>query len=248
MVACGRGGTPRHRRPLAQRQGTDGLVRRRPLRPRPHNRGPRRPRRRQTPQPPRSARRSPRSVLDQVLRPPFGRPHRTAGRRAVLDPAAQPRWDGNDNLAWAPAGQRVRRKGEVFTMTLTRAPPPKARAAHAGPRRPGRQIKKRLHSRETVHGSVFFSPPGSATVTRGHWMPSGRDEHRSRWRTLDLPSRLRDTWSGWPKPARRCCHRQREPGRRHHAGNRRCSGRGCRSGGDDARDRPEKERAPPRGH
>ena len=38
----------------------------------------------------------------------------------IADPAAQPRWDGNDNLAWAPAGQRVRRTGEVFTMTLTR--------------------------------------------------------------------------------------------------------------------------------
>jgi len=38
----------------------------------------------------------------------------------IADPAAQPRWDGNDNLAWAPAGQRIRRIGDVFTMTLTR--------------------------------------------------------------------------------------------------------------------------------
>ena len=38
----------------------------------------------------------------------------------IADPAQQPRWDGNDNLAWAPAGQRVRRTGDVFTMTLTR--------------------------------------------------------------------------------------------------------------------------------
>jgi len=37
----------------------------------------------------------------------------------IADPAQQPRWDGNDNLADAPAGQRVRRAGEVFTMTLT---------------------------------------------------------------------------------------------------------------------------------
>jgi uncharacterized protein YndB with AHSA1/START domain len=37
----------------------------------------------------------------------------------IADPAQQPRWDGNDNLAEAPAGQRVRRVGEVFTMTLT---------------------------------------------------------------------------------------------------------------------------------
>ena len=38
----------------------------------------------------------------------------------IADPAQQPRWDGNDNLAAAPAGQRVHRAGEVFTMTLTR--------------------------------------------------------------------------------------------------------------------------------
>ena len=38
----------------------------------------------------------------------------------IADPAVQPRWDGNDNLAAAPAGQRVRQAGDVFTMTLTR--------------------------------------------------------------------------------------------------------------------------------
>jgi uncharacterized protein YndB with AHSA1/START domain len=38
----------------------------------------------------------------------------------IADPAQQPRWDGNDNLASAPAGQRVRGTGDVFTMTLTR--------------------------------------------------------------------------------------------------------------------------------
>jgi uncharacterized protein YndB with AHSA1/START domain len=37
----------------------------------------------------------------------------------IADPAQQPRWDGNDNLAEAPAGQRVRGVGEVFTMSLT---------------------------------------------------------------------------------------------------------------------------------
>ena len=38
----------------------------------------------------------------------------------IADPAQQPRWDGNDNLAAAAAGQRVRRAGDVFTMTTTR--------------------------------------------------------------------------------------------------------------------------------
>jgi uncharacterized protein YndB with AHSA1/START domain len=37
----------------------------------------------------------------------------------IADPAQQPRWDGNDNLAKAAEGQRVRRAGDVFTMTLT---------------------------------------------------------------------------------------------------------------------------------
>jgi uncharacterized protein YndB with AHSA1/START domain len=44
-----------------------------------------------------------------------------AGRifELIADPAQHPRWDGNDNLAEAADGQRVRAVGEVFTMTLT---------------------------------------------------------------------------------------------------------------------------------
>jgi uncharacterized protein YndB with AHSA1/START domain len=37
----------------------------------------------------------------------------------IADPAVQPSWDANDNLAWASEGQRVRREGDVFKMTLT---------------------------------------------------------------------------------------------------------------------------------
>src|SRR5450755_512218 len=37
----------------------------------------------------------------------------------IADPAQQPRGDGNDNLAQAPAGQRVRGTGDVFMMTTT---------------------------------------------------------------------------------------------------------------------------------
>lgn len=37
----------------------------------------------------------------------------------IADPAEQPRWDGNDNLAEAAAGQRVREAGAVFSTTLT---------------------------------------------------------------------------------------------------------------------------------
>jgi uncharacterized protein YndB with AHSA1/START domain len=44
-----------------------------------------------------------------------------AGRifELIADPALQPRWDGNHNLAAAAPGQRVRNVGDVFSMTLT---------------------------------------------------------------------------------------------------------------------------------
>lgn len=38
----------------------------------------------------------------------------------IADPAQQPRWDGNDNLAEAPTEQRVTAVGDVFRMTLTK--------------------------------------------------------------------------------------------------------------------------------
>lgn len=46
----------------------------------------------------------------------------SAGRifELIADPAQQPRWDGNDNLAQAPGGQRVRAPGAMFTMTTTK--------------------------------------------------------------------------------------------------------------------------------
>jgi uncharacterized protein YndB with AHSA1/START domain len=37
----------------------------------------------------------------------------------IADPSLQPQWDGNDNLAEARTGQRVRAVGDVFTMTIT---------------------------------------------------------------------------------------------------------------------------------
>lgn len=37
----------------------------------------------------------------------------------IAEPANQPAWDGNENLAQAPQGQRVRAVGDVFSMALT---------------------------------------------------------------------------------------------------------------------------------
>jgi hypothetical protein len=38
----------------------------------------------------------------------------------IADPVRQPEWDGNDNLAEAPAGQRVHAVGDAFLMTTTK--------------------------------------------------------------------------------------------------------------------------------
>lgn len=38
----------------------------------------------------------------------------------IADPSRQPEWDGNDNLAEAEPGQRVRGVGDVFIMRLTK--------------------------------------------------------------------------------------------------------------------------------
>ena len=38
----------------------------------------------------------------------------------IAEPTQQPRWDGNDNLAEASQGQRVRAAGDIFTMTTTK--------------------------------------------------------------------------------------------------------------------------------
>lgn len=38
----------------------------------------------------------------------------------IADPARQPLWDGNDNIADAEPGQRVRGVGRTFTTTLTK--------------------------------------------------------------------------------------------------------------------------------
>ena len=82
----------------------------------------------------------------------------------IADPAQQPRWDGNDNLAAAARGQRVRSVGEVFIMTLTGAP--SARTMWSSSRRDGGSLGNR-RSRVTIHQdtsgrghSSRSAPPG----------------------------------------------------------------------------------------
>jgi len=61
---------------------------------------------------------------DEVPRTASASREIAAGSREIFeliaDPAQQPRWDGNDNHAQAPAGQRIRGTGDVFVMTTTK--------------------------------------------------------------------------------------------------------------------------------
>jgi uncharacterized protein YndB with AHSA1/START domain len=99
----------------------------------------------------------------------------------IADPARQPDWDGNDNLSEAAAGQRVRRTGDMFIMTLT-----------------GGSVRHN-HVVEFAEGRLIA------------WMPSepGKDRpgHLWRWELEPAgPGRTRATitydWSGLTDPAR----------------------------------------------
>jgi uncharacterized protein YndB with AHSA1/START domain len=84
----------------------------------------------------------------------------------IADPAQQPRWDGNDNLAEADAGQRVTKVGDVFTMGLTN------------------DAKRENHVVEFDEGRLIAwrpSEPGSEPP--GHlwrWQVEPIDAHRTR--------------------------------------------------------------------
>jgi uncharacterized protein YndB with AHSA1/START domain len=84
----------------------------------------------------------------------------------IADPAQQPRWDGNDNLAAAPAGQRVRRAGDVFTMTLTKGT---IRENHVVEFREGRRIA-------WMPAEVGHRPPGH--LWRWELEPAGASRTR----------------------------------------------------------------------
>lgn len=101
----------------------------------------------------------------------------------IADPCRQPTWDGNDNLAEAPEGQRVRSVGDVFTMRLTKD----------GAVRENRVV-------EFAEGRLIAwlpSPPGEERP--GHlwrWELDPIDEHRTRvshtydWTNLNDETRM----------------------------------------------------------
>lgn len=81
----------------------------------------------------------------------------------IADPARQPEWDGNDNLAEAPAGQRITGSDQEFTMKLTNG---ESRTNYVVEFEEGRRIA--------------WNPAPTGEQPRGHlfrWELSPIDEH-----------------------------------------------------------------------
>lgn len=101
----------------------------------------------------------------------------------IADPSRQPSWDGNDNLAMAEPGQRVRAVGDVFTMTLTGG---QVRQNHVVEFEEGRRIAWRP-------SEVDADPPGHLW----RWVLEPRDDgstlvtHTYDWTQLTDEKRLR---------------------------------------------------------
>jgi uncharacterized protein YndB with AHSA1/START domain len=101
----------------------------------------------------------------------------------IADPAQQPRWDGNDNLAQAAPGQRVRAVGAVFLMEITQGG---IRANHVVEFEEGRRIAWRPSVPEQT-------PPGHLWRWELEPLADGRTRvtHTYDWTELSDESRLR---------------------------------------------------------
>jgi hypothetical protein len=100
----------------------------------------------------------------------------------IADPSRQPRWDGNDNLAEAAAGQRIHQVGDTFTMLLTHGA---TRVNHVVEFVEGRRIAWRP-------SEPGQEPPGH--LWRWELDPRGDDgtlvTHTYDWSLLTDPNRL----------------------------------------------------------
>jgi uncharacterized protein YndB with AHSA1/START domain len=100
----------------------------------------------------------------------------------IADPSQQPRWDGNDNLAAAAPGQRVRAVGDVFAMGMRKG---SVRENHVVEFEEGRRIAWRP-------AEPGREPPGH--LWRWELAPLGPERtlvtHTYDWTELSDPSRL----------------------------------------------------------
>lgn len=100
----------------------------------------------------------------------------------IADPARQPEWDGNDNLASAESGQRVKGVGDVFVTVLTN-----------GKVRPNEVVEFEEGAR------IAWKPSPAGQPQPGHlwrWELEPLDDGRTRvthtydWTALDDPTRV----------------------------------------------------------
>jgi uncharacterized protein YndB with AHSA1/START domain len=107
----------------------------------------------------------------------------------IADPSQQPQWDGNNNLAEAPAGQRIRAVGDVFVMTL-----------HQGAVRGNQGVVRENHVVEFVEGRrIAWRPSEPGQSPPGHlwrWELAPIDSTRTQvthtydWTHLTDPGRI----------------------------------------------------------
>ncbi|BBX64414.1 hypothetical protein MSAS_35880 [Mycobacterium saskatchewanense] len=112
----------------------------------------------------------------------------------IADPSRQPSWDGNNNLASAEPGQRVRRVGDVFKTKLTNG------------------AVRENHVVEFIEGSVIaWRPAEPKRLPPGHlwrWelnpINSGLTSvtHTYDWTALTDPARLETARSMTPEMLR----------------------------------------------
>lgn len=118
----------------------------------------------------------------------------------IADPAQQPRWDGNNNLGSAAAGQRVHAVGEAFT-TVVSGRQMDGSAYPSGPgslaNRPPERLNHVVEFEEARRiawrpSEVGQEPPGH--LWRWHIEPLGEDRcrvtHTYDWSELKDPARF----------------------------------------------------------
>ncbi|MCV7229553.1 SRPBCC family protein [Mycolicibacterium komossense] len=120
----------------------------------------------------------------------------------IADPARQPEWDGNDNLAQAPAGQRVNGVGDVFIMTLTYGA---VRHNHVVEFSEGRLIAWRPSEPDAA-------PPGHLWRWELDPLDTGRTRviHTYDWSVLTDPERIQRARSTTPDRLRASLDRLKE--------------------------------------
>ena len=121
----------------------------------------------------------------------------------IADPARQPEWDGNENLAEAAQGQRVRAVGDVFTTSLTIATTRENhvvdfdegrliawRPAEPGAEPPGHLWRWELHPVDDTHTRVTHTYDWTALTDEKRFERAGATSSERLLRSVDRLAEL----------------------------------------------------------